>query len=66
MHENTSGRVTFLVNLMFSKLDKFDGPISEGAFIRGSGVGAYIRDVNWVIYIWGRIFEGGAYIWGPY
>ena len=27
MHENTCGKVTFLVNLMFRRLDKVDGPI---------------------------------------
>ena len=30
MHENTRGRATFLVNLMFRRLDKFDGPIIAG------------------------------------
>ena len=39
--------MTVLVNLMFRKLDKFDGPIF--------GEGGYIRDVNWVTYL-------GAYI----
>ena len=53
MYENNSGRVTFLINLMFSRLDKFDGPIFEGAYIRG----AYIQDNNWVKYL-------GAYIRG--
>ena len=49
-HENT-----FLVNLMFRRLDKFDGPIFGEA---------YIRDVNWVTYLGGggeRIF-GRVYI----
>ena len=31
MRENTLGRVTFLTNLMLSRLEKFDGPIFEGA-----------------------------------
>ena len=30
MHENTRGRVKFLVNLMFRRLDTFDGPIFGG------------------------------------
>ena len=30
MHENTWGWVTFLINLMLSTLNKFDGPILEG------------------------------------
>ena len=30
--------MTFLVNLMFSRLDKCDGPIIEGAYIRGGGL----------------------------
>ena len=29
MDENTWGRVKFLVNLMFCRLDKFDGPVFE-------------------------------------
>ena len=41
--------MTVLVNLMFRKLDKFDGPIF--------GEGGYIRDVNWITYL-------GAYIRG--
>ena len=54
MHENTLGIVTilikFLINLMFSRLDKFDGPIFKGAYIRGWGR-AYIWDVNWATYL---------------
>ena len=41
MHENTLGIVTilinFLINLMFGRLDKFDGPIFKGVYIRGGG-----------------------------
>ena len=55
MHKNTCGRVTFLVNLMFSRLDRFDGPIFGGGHIRG----AYIWDVNWVTYLVG--LYTGAY-----
>ena len=42
MHGNTSRRKTFLVNLMFSRPDKFE-------YIWG----AYIGDVNWVTYLGG-------------
>ena len=54
MHGNTSRRKTFLVNLMFSRPDKFE-------YIWG----AYIGDVNWVTYLggvcpgWGE--GGGGY-----
>ena len=40
---------------MFSRLDKFDGPIFEGAYVRE----AYIRDVNWVTYL-GSVYSGGG------
>ena len=54
--------MTFLVNLMFSRLDKFDGPIIEGAYIRGE---AYIRDVNWITYLGGwHIFRVLTYAGG--
>ena len=33
MRENTYGRVTFLINLMFSRRDSFDGSIFEGTYI---------------------------------
>ena len=49
MHENTSGRLTFLVKSMFRRLDKFDGPIFGG---RGGDL-AYIRGV-------GLIYRGGS------
>ena len=57
MHENTGGRVTFLVNLMFRRLDKFDGLIyagGRGAYIQGR---ADILDVNWITYL-GGVFSG--------
>ena len=41
MHENTCERVTFLVNLMFCRLDKFNGLIFRGDVYTG----AYIQDV---------------------
>ena len=58
MHENTWGRVTFLVKLIFCRLDKFDGSVFFlGAYIGG---GSYI----WVIFgmlIGLYIFLGGVY-----
>ena len=55
---------------MFRRLDKFDRPIFRGGRGGQGGVykgGAYIRDVNWVTYLGGRIFGGGgAYIRGAY
>ena len=62
MHDNTWERVTFLVNLMVGKLDKFDGPIFGGerwSYISGAG-GAYICDVNCVIYFWGGSVYSGV------
>ena len=53
--------MTFLVNLMFSRLDKFDGPIIEEAYIQGGG--AYIREVNWITYL-GDIYSGCLYMRG--
>ena len=62
MHDNTWERVTFLVNLMVGKLDKFDGPMFGGEMKLykwpGRG-GSYICDVNCLIY-----FLGVAYIQG--
>ena len=39
---------------MFYKLGKFDGPVFPGGGLYTGG--AYIRDVNWVLYLEGRIF----------
>ena len=47
--------MTFLVNWMFSRLGRFDGPMFWGG---GGGARAYIGDVNWVTYL-----EG---VWGAY
>ena len=65
MHKNNGGRVTFLVNLMFSRLDKFDGPIfgrcmyDGGRLILGMLIGLHI----WGAYIRrGRINEILRYI----
>ena len=64
MHENTLGIVTilinFLINLMFGRLDKFDGPIFKGVYIRGGGR-AHIWDVNWATYL-EVVHSGGSYI----
>ena len=58
MLENTWGRVTVLVNLMFCRLDKFDGLYSgRGAYIQGT----YIQDVNWVTYLGGVYSVGLIY-----
>ena len=43
---------------MFSRLDKFDGPIIRGAYIQ-EGEGVYIRGVNWVTYLGNVYSEGG-------
>ena len=64
MHENTWGRVTFLVNLMFRKLKNLMGSYSRGRIYGGGvGLGAYIRDVNQVTTYslggGGCIFGGG-------
>ena len=60
MHENTRGRVTFLVNLMFRRLDKFDGPIFGGGWGCGHIYGgAYIWDANWFTYLRG-VYSGGV------
>ena len=58
MHENIWRRVTFLVNLLLCRLDKFDGSIFGGG--GGVGAGAYILDVNWVTYL-GGVYSGGLY-----
>ena len=54
MHENTQGSVTFFINLVFSRLEKFDGSRFEGAYIQG----AYIWDVDWIKYL-GDLYTGG-------
>ena len=45
---------------MFSRLEKFDGPIFEVAYIWQGGGGGYIWSVNWVRYLGG----GGVYLRG--
>ena len=47
MYENTRGRQAFLVNLMFCRPDKLDGPICGGGRGEKGGVytvGAYQRN----------------------
>ena len=42
---------------MFSRLEKFDGPIFEVAYIwQGGGGGGYIWSVNWVRYLGGGVY----------
>ena len=68
MHENTLGIVTilikFLINLMFSRLDKFVGPTFMGAYIRRRGM-AYNWDVNWATYLMVVHSGGVLYTEGP-
>ena len=59
--------MTFFVNLMFRRLDKFDGPIFGGDGGRGCVYtgGASIWGVNWVTYL-GGVYSGrgGLYTGG--
>lgn len=56
MHENARARVTFLLNLMFSRLDKSDDPIF------GEGVRGLYSECSLGFIFGGRIFgEGGLY-----
>ena len=55
MHENTRRRVTFLVNLMFSRLDKFNGPMFGGRRIYGG----LIFGILIGLHIWGEYIRGG-------
>ena len=64
MHENAWGRVTFLVTLIFGRLDTFDGSIfGGGRNICGEG-GSYIQDVTRLnicgTYIWDSLYKGGV------
>ena len=57
--------MAFLIKLMFSRLDKFDGPIFEVVYIRGGG-GLRLRMVI-RLHIWRWVYiRGGACIWGAY
>ena len=60
MRKNTGGTITFLVKLMFCRLDIFVGPMFF-LFFGGGHIyrGAYIWDVNWVTYL-GGAYSGGA------
>ena len=51
IHVDTWVTVTFLVNLMFRRRNKFDGPIYEGGDAGSIYRGAYFQDVNWVTYL---------------
>ena len=62
MHENASGRGTFLVNLMFRRLDKFDGPIFERGCIYGAG--SVLTKFYWIYtYIYIYIYYIYIYIY---
>ena len=50
---------------MFSKLDKFEGLIFEGTYIRrgrGGGVGRLIYGMLIALLIWGAYIRGGLYM----
>ena len=50
------------MKLMFSRLDKFDGPINEVVYIQGDLFRMLIG-----FHIWGWVYiRGGACIWGAY
>ena len=60
MYEETWVTVTFLANLMFCRLNKFDGLIFGGGGAGRIYRRAYFQDVNWVTYLgctfgWGLI-----------
>ena len=61
MHENTGGRVTFLVNLMFCRLDKLDGPIFEKG---GVHTGGLIFGMLTGLHTWGVYIREGLYMGG--
>ena len=54
MHGNTCSRVTFLINLMFRRLDKFDWPLFGAGIIFGMLIGLNI----WGVYLGMLIYEG--------
>ena len=63
MWEKTWGRITFLIKLKFSKLDKFDGPIFEGMYIWRGRMGQkekreLIFGILIGLHFWMCIFEG--------
>ena len=64
MDENTWGRVKFLVNLMFCRLDKFDGPVfeggEEGIYMGGLYSGFYLGYI-FSERIFGGLLYGGTY-----
>ena len=57
MHENTWGRVTFLVNLMFCRLGRFDGSIFRRHMYRGSLYSGLIFGMLIVLHMWGCLFR---------
>ena len=68
MHENTWRRVAFLVNLMFRRLDKFDGLIFEGCVHTEGRIysGCSLGHIAWGSIFEGGLGEEGGYIRGAY
>ena len=58
IHKIIEGRVTFLINLMFSRLEKIEVPLFEEAYIQG----AYICNVNWLTNLGGAYIQVGLHI----
>ena len=60
--------MTFLVNMMFRRLDKFDGPIF-GGWLEGAGVriyGGLIFGMLIGLHVWGHIYIRGGVLTGFY
>ena len=51
--------MTFLIKLMFRRLDKLDRPIFEGAYILRVGVGGFLFGMLIGLHIWGAYSGGG-------
>ena len=54
--------MTFLINLIFSRLEKFDGPIFERVYIQVGGGGGLYSGCSLDYRFRGRIFEELIYI----
>ena len=68
MYKSTSGRVTFLVNLMFCILGKFDGLIFREREGEGhiSGGGWLVFGILIGLHVWGRDVYSGGILTGFY
>ena len=53
--------IKFLINLMFSRLEKFDEPIFKAVYIGGGGLTSGILIG---CHIWGVYIQGGLYMRG--